>query len=80
MERSKYKKREVSLNYNKIIDYFIESHNLDNNSKIYIENFLSYPYDSMKAIQKEYLTERLNKEEIIKKSQLLMNFYNDSLI
>lgn len=76
----KYKKREVSLNYNKIIDYFIESHNLDNNSKIYIENLLSYPYDSMKAIQKEYLTERLNKEEIIKKSQLLMNFYNDSLI
>ncbi len=76
----KYKKRAISLDYNKIIDYFIESHNLDNNSKIYIESLLSYPYDSMKAIQKEYLTARLSKEGMLKKSEILMNFYNDSLI
>lgn len=76
----KYKKRGISLEYGKIIDYFIERHNLNNNSKIYIENLLSYPYDSMKTIQKEYITERLNKEEILKKSEFLVNFYNDSLI
>lgn len=76
----KYKKKQIPLDYNKIIDCFIKSHNLDNNSRVYIESLLSYPYESMKIIQKEYLVERLNKEELLKKSEFLMSFYNDSLI
>ena len=76
----KYRKRKNSLDCNKIINSFIKSHNLDNDSKIYIENLLSYPYDSMKIIQKKYLMQRLDKEEIFKKSEFLTNLYNNDLI
>lgn len=76
----RFKKKNISLDYNKIIDYFIESQSLGKDSKIYISSLLSYPYESMKIIQKEYLRESLNREEILKKSEILGDFYNESLI
>lgn len=71
---SKFKRKNISLDYYKTINHFIECHGLDNNSKIYIEALLSYPYNAMKIIQKEYLKERITKEDI------LVKFYDESLI
>lgn len=76
----KFKKKDISLHYNKIIDYFVESQSLGKDSNIYICSLLSYPYESMKTIQKEYLRETLNREDILKKSEILRDFYNESLV
>ncbi len=76
----KFKKKGISLEYDKIIDYFVKNHSLSENSNIYIYTLLSYPYESMKIIQREYLKETLNREEILKKSEILRDFYNESLI
>lgn len=70
----KFKRKSIDLDYNKIINYFVESHQLDKNSKTYIEALLEYPYDAMKVIQKEYLKEVTTKKEI------LVKFYDKSLI
>lgn len=76
----KFKKKKISLDYDKIIDYFVESQHLSNDSSIYINSLLSYPYESMKIIQREYLRETLNREEILRKSEILKDFCNESLI
>lgn len=76
----KFKKKGISLDYNKIIDHFIKSQSLSKDSSIYINSLLSYPYESMKIIQREYLRETLNRKDILKKSEILRDFYNESLI
>ncbi|MDO4535282.1 MAG: hypothetical protein Q4B63_05680 [Clostridium perfringens] len=76
----KFKKKGISLAYDKIVDHFIKRQSLSENSSIYINSLLSYPYESMKIIQREYLRETLNREEILKKSEILRDFYDESLI
>lgn len=62
---SRLKRRGIELQWGKLINYFVQKHELENESETYILALLSYPYDSMKFIQQYYFKGIVDKQEFL---------------
>lgn len=64
---SRLKRRGIELQWGKLVNYFVQKHELGSESENYILALLSYPYDSMRFIQQYYVNGIVDKEEFLNK-------------
>lgn len=74
------KRKGENLEWNSIISYFLEHEYLNDYSKNYIMALLSYPYETMRYIQKLYFMNIYNRDEVVEKILELISIDGNSLI
>ena len=67
MYLSRLKRKQIELQWGELINYFVKKHELGNESEDYILALLSYPYDSMRFIQKYYRNGIDDKKDFLDK-------------